>query len=512
MANLYRDQIGAPNLEDVEYVDDLGLDESTLRARLVDADVVIVQERDFKRDIVIDGRGALVFRFPMIVAGFLWPFANEPHVHNVAERPISDGPYPSQMSDSFLNRLIVRNVSPEDALEQYLALDIAKVAHLDRLMEIYLDKQRQRDLATGYAIATEIENRFRTERLFLTAEHPDGFLFGIMARQLFDRMSIPETVVTQAVSGLSRSPFPPTELPVHPGVVSHFGLTFISPDARYRYLDEGFFTFEEYVLRYMRYENNPELRTGIYMAGREDPALTLQRLEVGLAQSPRSERGLAVKGLLLDRLGRNGEALEALQAAASMERVLPGTRIEYARMLLCAGHHGQAEAVSREVLADDPHFGPAHLIIAEVNIALGDLDSAAASAHEALRSMPGEAGTYRTLAIALMQKGQHADAEALARRAMTLQPDVPDHCNLVAELLEHQARREEALMLLHDYVAAGRQNDQTYSLLGHFLLRNGALAEAEQAFAEGSTLYGEHRPDLIDGLHDVRRLRQGATA
>ena len=512
MANLYREQIGNAKLEDVTYVDDLGRDADALRDLVADADVVVIQERDFKRHIEVDEQSAQVFHFPMIVAGFLWPYANEPHVHNVAERPISDGPYPSQMSDSFLNRLIIKGVAPEDALAQYRGLDIARTASLDRLKEIYLDKQRERDRATGYRIADEIEARFRTERLFLTAEHPDAYLCNLLSTQLFEKMGVAEDVRARIAAGLTRSLFPATELPLHPRVIAHFGLAFARPDDRYRYVDEGLFSFDEYVLRYMRYENNAELRKSLYMAGREDAAVTMERLENALERSPASERGLVLKGMLLEQLGRGPEAREAFKAATSVERVTPPTFVAYAQALARVGAYDRAEQAAQAALALDPAHGPALLTLAEINLRRGHVTAALPFAHAAVERMSGDGGVHRALAIAYMQTGEFAEAEQLSRRGMMLQPDVPDHYNLVAEVLEHRQRREEAVALLTGAVTTGRQNDQTYSLLGNFLLRAGLLARAEAAFAEGAARYGEQRPDLVQGLADVRKMQENALA
>ncbi len=510
LGNFYRDFVGAPNCEDVVVVDDLGLDAPALRAACAGADLLIVQERDFKHGLSREelGGGVEVFRFPLIMAGFLWPFANEPHVHNVPERPISDGPYPSQMSDSFLNRLITKGVSPEDALEQYLALDIAKAASLDRMTEIYLDRQRERDAATGFSIAPAIEARFRTEKLFLTAEHPEANIFALVAGQLFAAMDVPADVTRAALESLVRSPFPPTELPLHPGVIAHFGLTFADADTRYTYADEGRFTFAEYVLRYMRYENNPILRHAIYMASHGDPAATLVELDRGLALSPRSAGGLRVKAALLERLGRRAEAAAVCREAIGIDPDDPDGYVDLAYRLMHDGRHGEAEEMALKAVAMVPNHAPAQLVLAETLMYAGRIEEAMAPAMIATRLMPGRAQNYRLLAMALAMAGDFARAEGFARRGMLIEPNVADHRNLVAEVMERQDKRVEAIELLEEGVAIGCDNDQTYSLLGNFWQREGALDRAEAAFGRGAALHGDLRPDLAACLAAVRALRE----
>lgn len=514
LANFYKDFVGTPAGEDVVSIDDLGLDDEGIRRAVEGADVVVVQERDFKRGLTQDELGGAVevFTFPLIMAGFLWPFANEPHVHNMSERPISDGPYPSQMGDSFLNRLVTRGVPPEEALEQYLALDIARVASLDRMCEIYLDRQRQRDTATGFALTDFIEANFRERRLFLTAEHPDAELFGVAARQLFDKMGVSPGITERALGTLFRTPFPPTELPLHPGVVAHFGLRYADHATRYVYLDEGRFTFDEYVLRYMRYENNPGLRKAIYMVDRQPSAETLAQLEAALPMSPGAARGLAVKGTLLLRLNRADEAVAAYRAAVAIEPDRPENPIGLARALVRANDLREAEAWARNSIAIAPLLDTAHLALAEVLIAARELDAAVQSAAEALRLTAHKGEICYLLAIAMLGAGRIAEAEDYARSGWAAEPRNPVHVNVLAEALEQQGRRPEALTLLDTCRIDDVANDQTYSLLGNFWMRDGAFDRAEQAFEFGAQIYGRDRPDLVDCLRQAQQLRQGSAA
>ncbi|MBV8848820.1 MAG: tetratricopeptide repeat protein [Methylobacteriaceae bacterium] len=509
MASFYREFVGAPNGEEVIAIDDLGLNAAALRRSVEGADLVIAMERDFKHGLTKEELGGSieVYTFPMVIAGFLWPYANEAHVHNVPERPISDGPYPSQMSDSFLNRMIRNGVSPEDALERYLELDIAKHASLDRLLEIYLDKQRERDAATDFSIAPLIEAKFTSERLFLTAEHPEGWLFGIVAEQLFHSMNVPESVIRTGLETLTRSPFPPTELPLHPGVITHFKLPFASDTTLYPMNEEGRFTFNEYVLRYMRYDNNPDLRTGLYMAGREDPSLTLERLRTGIEKSPKSVAGHRTKGDMLFRIGRVDEAIEALEEAIRLEPDHAARYADLALVLSRTGRSARAQELASKAAAMEPKLGFAQVVLAEALLYGGDIAGAVASAREGVRLGPGRPHAYRILALALHGTGRSIEAEGYIRTAMLIEPEVADHRNLLAEILEGQERRQEALDALEEGLLTGCQNDQTYSLLGNFLMRAGVLDLAEQAFAEGAELYGHCRPDLRDCMIQVQQIR-----
>jgi FkbH-like protein len=508
IASLYRNFVGLPNYESVTYFDDHMIAPEVTRAAVADADLIIVQDRDFNHGIAQEQLrpGATVVNFPMVLAGFLWPYANEAHVSNVPEPPFSDGPYPSQLSDSFLNRLIVKGVTPEQALEEYLSIDIARSAHLDRMSEIYFAKQRDRDARTGFDVAPAVESRFRSEALFRTPHHPNAPLFGVVAAQLFERLSVPTDTIEAALRSLRTTPFPPDELPIHPGVIRHFGLTFADENTRYSYFDEGRFTFAEYVLRYMRYENNYPLRLGIASADGGDPAEVLGLLQEGLARSPQSMRGWRARGIALDRLGRHAEACDAFRQAIEVDPVSPEGLIALSVSHRMAGEAEAALETAERAVALAPSYHLSHRALAEAQIASGAPCSDAAYA--AVQLLPSAVNLH-LLGLATAASGGLELAEDAARRLLAMDPLSPDARNLLAETLEDRSRRDEAIAVLNEGVGLGVENGQTFSLLGNFHWRNGDLAAAETAFARGAELEPA-RLDIVKCRDDVRAQRSTA--
>lgn len=507
LGNFYRD-VGSNRLEeDVAYVDDLGLDDAQLRDLLDGVDTIVAVERDFDYGLqeLRSRPGTRFYTFPMVFGGFIWPFATEPHVHNVMERPISDGPYPTQRSDSFLNRLIVKGVSPEDALEQYLALDIVKVAHVDRLRELFIDQQRARDERTGFDIASFIDEQFAVRSLYMSPHHPNAPLFGLVARQLFERMGVAPDAIEAGLRTNDVYPYSREELPIHPRIVDHFGLSYIGPDQRYRFNEEGDCTFEEYVLKYMRYENNPDLRRGIYFSS-QDPHVALQHLDAGLPRSPQSSRGWAAKGYCLERLGRAEEAHQSYTRATQIAPDVVDSWLGLVRSTAACGRLTEAREIAERAVAAFPTHALARQTLAEMLVKSGERDMAAAQAREATRLLPGRASVRHVCSIVLAQAGFHGEAEAEAHAAIRIEPDAVGHYNLLAEIYEEQSRRNEALALLGDCLDRDLFNDQTFSLLGNFHLRNTDYGAAERAFARGSELFGAQRPDLTAALGEVRNL------
>ncbi len=320
LASLYR-RLVVPETEDaVDYVAAYQNASSEERCKIRDADVLVSQVLDFVPRIGDLETRAVVHLVPHITAAFLWPHTGSPHPRNTPA-PLLDasGPYPAEIGDSFMNRMIAEKVPADEAVARYLATDVAKVRKLDRLMELFLDRQRKRDVACGFHFADFIEGNFRTSRLFRTPNHPETPLSVMLATEVFGRIgvdgAITATMETQPPSNL----FPATEAPLHPSVIAHFGLTYADAQTRYRYFSEGSFTFAEYASRYMRYEWNSTLVEGFHLAreGHTEPAVVA--LERAVALSPRSSAGHSVLSEMLARQGRTRESIERAFQAVILE-------------------------------------------------------------------------------------------------------------------------------------------------------------------------------------------------
>lgn len=136
------------------------------RRTIAEADVLVQQVLDFAPRIGSVATAATILLVPHIAGAFFWPHTGQPHPKN-APAPFLDegGPYPAELGDSFLNRMIAAGVPAKDAVRSYLATDVATVRRVDRLQELVLDKQRARDKECGYDFADLISARFRQEQL-----------------------------------------------------------------------------------------------------------------------------------------------------------------------------------------------------------------------------------------------------------------------------------------------------------------------------------------------------------
>ena len=311
LTNLYRRVVSPVTGDQVEYVAAYEHATEAQRNLIGNADLVVRQVLDFAARIGdLETRGDVQL-VPSISSAFLWPYTGEAHPRNTPA-PILDasGPYPGELGNSFLNRMLHQRVSPEAAVARYLATDVVRVRHADRLMELVLDRQFSRDQSCGYDFADFIAGHFRRYRLFRSPQHPDGPMAIKLASDVFARIGVDDDLITAMQAQSHGALFPQTEAPLHPQIIEHFGLDYADAQTRYRYFEEGCFTFEEWCLRYMKLEWDPVLAEGLWHAREGRPEAAMAALERATASSPRSAMGRAVLSDLLLRRGQVKRAIE----------------------------------------------------------------------------------------------------------------------------------------------------------------------------------------------------------
>ncbi|GAN77998.1 WcbI family polysaccharide biosynthesis putative acetyltransferase [Acidisphaera rubrifaciens] len=284
------------------------------------ADILVNQVLDFAPDPRQVSASTRVVLVPHVAAPFLWPCSGTPHPSN-SPAPYLDpsGPYDAELGDSFLNKLIAQNVPPELAVFEYLAADIPRLRQVDRMREIALDRQRMRDQACGgYGVADLIDSRIASEKLFCTVNHPERMLALRLAAEVFERIGVPGECL-DAVEAYTDRLFPPNEAPIHPAVARHFGLSYADANTRYRFFDEGRFTFTEYAHRYMNYAWNPDLPFGMHLAREGQHEQAIEVLQRAVEASPGSAAGRAVLADLLADRGEIAEAAKLAKRAAELE-------------------------------------------------------------------------------------------------------------------------------------------------------------------------------------------------
>jgi tetratricopeptide (TPR) repeat protein len=479
MTNLYRKFVAGRTGETLTYVASYADLTPNDRKAIEQADLVVEQLFDLTQPADMGGvaTGAPRIFIPMVTAAFLWPFAGQPHPSNREYKFLTGGPYGGEASDSYLNRLILAGTDPEEAVETYMNLDIRKRTNLDRMFELVMDRQRSRDETAGYRIAEIIEQHFRTEQIFLSPYHPNTRVAVALATQFFHHMGADPQDVARMQNGTRVTPFPKTELPLHPAVCKHFGLGFIDPGRRYRFINEGLFTAREYALRYMRYEWNEVLEEGLSLvhAGKLDAAY--DKLVAGVARSPQSAAAHNALGHLLTQRGKLHEALAEVRRALEIEPSSVSYRAHRGALLRHLGRLDDAEEELRVAVAADPADQQTFILLAHLLRQRGRTAEGLDLVRSALALDPYAPRLHEELAAFLEASGDSAGAVAAQRQAIELAPNSPSELSRLAGLLGRLGQLEDAVEAARSAIALEPQNVRVRVVLSEVLMRNGRNLE-----------------------------------
>jgi hypothetical protein len=326
LAKAYRLDVALDTDEDVFFIGAESIGRDAARKVIGAADVLVTDLAAHGPSVPDDmvQVGTLRIAVPVAVCDFLWPFASGAHPRNAYAPGLPDGPYPAGFGDSWLDGMAAEGVDEDTAVARYLALDIAAAGGLDGSLQASLGMLARLDAATGFDLADFIDDRFRKQSLFATRDRFALTLFRHVAARLFGQMG----VAGSRISLLSDTYFPSGAMPIHPGVLAHFGIEQPPPGYRYPVLDEGFFTFEEYCRRYLRFEYNKLLHAAIAKA-ESNPSEAIPQLRLALETSPDSHAGQRA----LDRAERafsDSSMLPplALSSSAAAARAAPPPPVE----------------------------------------------------------------------------------------------------------------------------------------------------------------------------------------
>jgi tetratricopeptide (TPR) repeat protein len=421
--NLYADHI-APRLgDDVSFVASfVGLDDE-IRAEIGNADVLAVQLYDGEASIGlhnVDTAAKIIF-FPNITGMFLWPFGGRPHPRNKPEPYLPHGPYDLNMGDRWLDRAASgRHLDSAEAgriADDYLALDLATAAKADRLYELIIDRQRQRDAKSGFACADLIERHLHDEVIFPTAATFTLRLFRHLIGCLFYRLGGSQDDIALMLDRMVRTPFPLTARPVHPSIAKLFDLRYMKPDTRYRFYTFEFLTLREYVIRYLQYDWKKGLMEAWHQAVRIAPDAGPNQIEAAirfLTDELRMSVGSggcerALSDLYL-RLGDHDNAFAAYCHSMVLDNDDPHAVGHYSHLLLLKGRIGEAEQVLRSAILRWPQLS----------------------------------GHWGRLGALLAGEGRLEEAAAIMRQAAGLHSDDPHTCNMYYQLKDRLAVIQEA--------------------------------------------------------------------
>ena len=363
-------------------------------------------------------------------------------------------------------------------------MDINKDVNLDRFLELNLSRQRKRDAATGFDIASCIEKNFFERRLFLTPNHPGLTLFAAVVRVVYQQLGISSVDIDFALSCIERTPFPTEETPIHPSVISHYKIPLDAEVEKYSYFQEGEFTFDQFVKRYVANDWNREL--AISLNGRNlnlNPAERLGRLDAALGKSPGSVSGHRLMALLLAQSGQTEKAILSASRTIELKPSWPDGYLARAEAALHRGDLTEAELATRDAIEIAPRSAAAHRILAIILDRGGDISGAIAAIRQAVAFLPGESANQYMLARFLARTGEVKEAISILERCVRVFDAQSARMELV-HLYQKNSNIEDSAVLLEEIIKNDPENLRANFMLFKIKLNQKDIDSATKQLSE----------------------------
>lgn len=194
--------------------------------------------------------GCRTITFPILSLRVLWPLMRkDPRNKPEPEKGYHFGLYPN--GDHLVMKLLRKGLTPDQVFERYMSTNIFDLVDIEQLRETHLQDGKELDAKCDLPLCRYVGENFSRERLFWTPTHPTHSLVIKQVNQILEALhmnALPDEVVTEI------NKHPPGEnfhLPVHPQLIEYFDIKWADKNTKYRHFDKGWFSFEEYLKRYI---------------------------------------------------------------------------------------------------------------------------------------------------------------------------------------------------------------------------------------------------------------------
>jgi hypothetical protein len=185
----------------------------------------------------------------------LWPF------HGRDSRAVPEpGRYPASRypyGDRLAQALAGVQLGDDLLFLMYEAATNKEPLDPDALFAAEVAGWQRADAQSDVRLAAFIEARFRSDRLFLSPDRVGPVVLREMVLQVLDDPMVrdvagPEVMVRELDTVLEGFTGRREEVPVHPRVARHFGLSWWSPDMKYRWMN-NLMSHRDYILNYIKW-------------------------------------------------------------------------------------------------------------------------------------------------------------------------------------------------------------------------------------------------------------------
>lgn len=411
-------------------------------------DYIINQVFSSEQDGVIDQNlhKSKIINFPYVSGLFLWPFATEAHINREYIKSVDFSPYDEEMGDAFLNRLIKNGSNEDECLRHYLELDIVKIGKVIRRSELIFDQQYKRDKITGINAGDFIQNNLSENELFLTRGHLAKPTLLFLAKNVFSHIGIDDKEMERIERQMFRIPDHRNYAAIHPKIGEVFNLKYTKTDRLYEQF-YGFYSFDECVKRYVRYDWNQTSVEGLRYENNKQFDNAIHSFSSAIKNGNASAYILHSLGKSLDALGKHSEATPILESALEKTPYDP---------LLIISLGENYRRVNR--------LPEAQVLLYEKSIVIPGIPSIL-EAYSHLLSESGDIiGAYNIIKIAVSESSLNSR-----------------YLRHLGSLCVTLGKNDEAVVAFKKLISINQSDKDTYALLGKALLKIGLVKKAEDA-------------------------------
>ncbi|MGD0464719.1 MAG: tetratricopeptide repeat protein [Tepidisphaeraceae bacterium] len=167
-----------------------------------------------------------------------------------------------------------------------------------------------------------------------------------------------------------------------------------------------------------------------------------------------------------------------------------------------AGRLAEAEAIYRQVLAQQPNHPDALHRLGLVAFQLGQNDAAIDLIRQAIALQPNDAAYHLNLALALQRRGDLDAAIASFSKAIHIRPDLVEAHHNLGRALRQQGKPDQALAALRRAIELNPHHAESHNTLGLVLRQQGSLTDAAAEYAKALQI----KPDFADALNNLANV------
>jgi len=194
-----------------------------------------------------------IISFPVIWFNTLWPFYRvDARNKNTKDAEFPFGKYP--YGDKEVISLLKKGLTTEEVFRKYMDLNVLDKIDLNNFHADNLSMGKELENKCDLKIYDYIGKNFLNKRLFYTFNHPAPELLLVQLEQILGKITGEKISNSQKQKIFKMNPLGNMELPIHPQIIEHFNLEWISTDYKYKYGQKTFITFEKYCWNYINCE------------------------------------------------------------------------------------------------------------------------------------------------------------------------------------------------------------------------------------------------------------------